>query len=207
MAWDTIGSIRGPKGDRGPAGDRGPKGDTGPSSWDAIPDKPETFPPASHTHPDKADLVDGKVPDNQLPALAITEFLGDVADEDEMLSKVGQRGDWVVRTDTGTAWIVIDEPSSEIGSWREFMYPESPVKSVAGRTGSVTLSVGDISGLSTELGKKADSDHIPGLVAQHRPPGITHSGEGPPPSSIPGAKVGDWYLDELTMDYYRIEAI
>lgn len=93
----------------------------------------------------KADLVSGKIPEDQLPALAITEFLGETSDEDAMLALNGQRGDWTVRTDTGSAWIVIDEPTSSASSWREFMYPESPVQSVAGRTGAVTLSATDVS--------------------------------------------------------------
>ncbi|WP_182359583.1 hypothetical protein [Tomitella gaofuii] len=45
------------------------------------------------------------------------------------------------------------------------------------------------------------------LVEQYRPAGITHSGTGPPPTTIPGAKVGDWWLDEATMDYYKITGI
>lgn len=48
---------------------------------------------------------------------------------------------------------------------------------------------------------------IAALVAQHRPAGITHSGTGPPPSSIPGAKVGDWWLDESSMELYKIEGV
>lgn len=97
----------------------------------------------------KADLVGGKVPEGQLPALAITEFLGEVPDQAAMLALAGQRGDWAVRTDTGSAWIVIDEPTSSASSWREFMYPESPVQSVAGRTGAVTLTATDITDTGT----------------------------------------------------------
>ena len=93
----------------------------------------------------KADLVGGKVPEGQLPALAITEFLGEVPDQAAMLALTGQRGDWAVRSDTGSAWIVVDEPTTASSSWREFMYPESPVQSVAGRTGAVTLTATDVS--------------------------------------------------------------
>ncbi|AUS34590.1 hypothetical protein C1M55_28075 [Rhodococcus qingshengii] len=94
----------------------------------------------------KADLVGGIIPQAQLPAIAVTDFLGAVSTQTAMLALVGQRGDWCTRTDKGTDWQVIAEPSSTLTNWREKTYPASPVSSVAGRVGAVTLSVADVSG-------------------------------------------------------------
>lgn len=92
----------------------------------------------------KADLVSGKVPANQIPAEAMTDFLGAVASQAAMLTLVGQRGDWCTRTDRGTDWQLIGEPSTSLVSWREKVYPASPVQSVAGRTGAITLGKTDV---------------------------------------------------------------
>ncbi|MCD2127625.1 phage upper tail fiber protein [Rhodococcus ruber] len=116
---------------------------------------------ASHTHAQsdvtglsttlagKADLVGGTIPQAQIPAVAVTEFLGAVASQVEMLALSGQRGDWCTRTDLGTDWQLIAEPSSTFANWRERTYPASPVSSVAGRTGAVTLSTADITDMTT----------------------------------------------------------
>jgi hypothetical protein len=86
----------------------------------------------------------GKIPTAQLPAVALADFLGAVGSQAAMLGLVGQRGDWCTRTDLGTDWQLITEPSSSLASWREHVYPGSPVQSVAGKTGAVTLVKGDV---------------------------------------------------------------
>ncbi|MFI8976930.1 hypothetical protein ACIGO9_28890 [Nocardia asteroides] len=95
---------------------------------------------------DSAVQVDGtgKLPAAIIPAVALAEFLGAVADQASMLTLTGQRGDWCTRTDTNTDWQLIAEPSSTLASWRERTYPGSPVSSVNGRTGAVTTSSVDI---------------------------------------------------------------
>lgn len=95
----------------------------------------------------KADLVGGVIPNSQLPSLAITEYLGDVADEAAMLATSGQRGDWVTRQDTGTTFIQITDDGSLAGNWVEIATPTAPVSSVNGNTGTVVLDKTDI-GLS-----------------------------------------------------------
>jgi hypothetical protein len=111
---------------------------------------------ASHGHPmgdvtglssalaAKADLSNGKIPVSQIPAIAISEFLGPVNSQAAMLALNGERGDWCARTDLGKAFIVTAEPSSLIANWFEWIYPVSPVISVAGRAGAVTLSTSDL---------------------------------------------------------------
>lgn len=83
----------------------------------------------------------GKIPQAQLPAVALQEFLGAVATQAAMLALDGQRGDWVTRTDRGTDFQLIAEPSTNLANWRERTYPASPVLSVDGLTGAVTTGV------------------------------------------------------------------
>jgi len=69
-----------------------------------------------------------------------------------------------------------------------------------------------------EVGKKADASHthsqyattttVNALSAQvDNRRGVIHSGTGPPPSSIPGAVVGDYWLNETSMELYKITAV
>lgn len=97
----------------------------------------------------------GTVPQGALPAVALTEFLGAVGSQAAMLALTGQRGDWCSRTDLGTDWQLIADAPALLGSWREHIYPASPVSSVAGRTGAVVLGESDIPGLVTDLAAKA----------------------------------------------------
>ena len=76
----------------------------------------------------KADLVEGKVPTSQLPAIAVSEYLGEAANEAAMLSLVGQTGDWCSRTDLSSTWIITGSDPSQLSSWTEMSYP--PAQSV-----------------------------------------------------------------------------
>ena len=93
---------------------------------------------------DKADLVGGKVPDSQIPAIAISEYLGNVANEAAMNALTAQAGDWCIRTDEnrqyvygGSAWIQLAAPTAAVDS----------ITTVDGgtETGSVTLIASDLS--------------------------------------------------------------
>jgi hypothetical protein len=92
----------------------------------------------------KADLVGGVLPANQLPALAVTEFLGASANQAAMLAKVGQQGDWTTRTDLGTVWVITGADPTVLGNWTQLTYPTAPVTTVAGRTGAIVLAAADI---------------------------------------------------------------
>lgn len=118
--------------------------------------------PTSHTHAEgdvtgltaklaaKADLDGaGKILAAQIPAVALTDFLGTPGSQAAMLALTGQRGDWCTRTDRGTDWQLIAEPSSSLANWREKTYPASPVSSVNGRTGAVDTSSADITDATT----------------------------------------------------------
>ena len=96
----------------------------------------------------KADLIGGLVPTSQLPSLAVTEYLGSVANQTAMLALSGQKGDWAIRTDTGSTWVIVGTNPSVMGSWVELATPADAVSSVNGYTGSVTLGHSDVGALA-----------------------------------------------------------
>lgn len=97
-----------------------------------------------NTLPLKADLVGGVIPSSQIPAIAITEYLGIAADQAEMLALVGQIGDWCHRTDLEKAFIIIGEDTTDPASWKEWPMPISAVTSVNGQVGVVVLNAANI---------------------------------------------------------------
>ncbi|MET3956880.1 hypothetical protein ABIE52_003746 [Rhodococcus sp. OAS809] len=169
--------IQGIQGDPGPKGDPGDVSNDDPRLTNARPPTAHSHAvadvtglqgaldgkaPTSHAHAEgdvtgltaklatKADLDGaGKVLAAQLPAVALTDFLGAVGTQAAMLALSGQRGDWCTRTDRGTDWQLIAEPSSTLANWREKTYPASPVSSVNGRTGAVDTSSADITDATT----------------------------------------------------------
>lgn len=94
----------------------------------------------------------GVIPDTQIPSIAITEFLGAVANEAAMLATTGAKGDWVIRTDLGTVWTITGANPGILAGWTQLGYPTAPVTQVAGRTGAVVIGQSDVTGLTTALG-------------------------------------------------------
>lgn len=92
----------------------------------------------------KADLVGGVLATAQIPAIAITEYLGEVANQSAMLALVGQKGDWAIRTDSGKVWVITGSDPTLLADWTELEYPASPVTSVNSQTGTVVLSAADV---------------------------------------------------------------
>jgi len=105
----------------------------------------------------KADLVGGVVPTSQLPALAITEFLGTSASQAAMLLLVGQKGDWTIRSDLGTVWVIVGNDPTLLADWQEFEYPASPVTSVNDQVGVVVLGSADVGAATAAQGVLADT--------------------------------------------------
>ena len=95
--------------------------------------------------------ANAKVPESQLRAIAITDTFV-VADEASMLALVAERGDVAVRTDVSKSYILKTEPATTHANWEELRTPASPVQSVAGKIGVVTLVAADI----TDLGSYTD---------------------------------------------------
>lgn len=155
---------------------------------------------ASSVHaalPAKADLEGGKLKLSQLPDLAITQFLGEVASQSAMLALAGQRGDWCVRTDLGTAWILVAEPASAVGSWRQLTSPASPVQSVAGKTGAVTLAKVDV-GLGN-VDNTSDAAKPISTATQAALDGKAASDHTHTPASI-GAEPASWQGTQVAYD-------
>src|SRR5699024_7607815 len=65
---------------------------------------------------------------------------------------------------------------------------------------SHTHTTSQISGLGTALNGKADKSYVDSRPA-------LFSGVGAPPTSIPGATVGDWWLDTSTMELHKITGV
>jgi hypothetical protein len=86
----------------------------------------------------------GKVPSTQIPAVAITDFLGEVATEAAMLALDGEKGDWCIRTDLGAALILIEDGGDDLSNWKQMPSPTAPVLSVNGQTGAVSLDSEDV---------------------------------------------------------------
>jgi hypothetical protein len=92
----------------------------------------------------KADLVGGVVPTSQIPSVALVEFLGAVASQAAMLALRGQPGDWAIRTDRATEWVIVANNGATLSDWYELPTGIAPVGSVNGQTGSVVLGTGDV---------------------------------------------------------------
>ena len=92
----------------------------------------------------KADLVGGVVPSSQIPAIAITEYLGSVSSQAAMLALSGQKGDWAIRSDLSMVYIITGNDPTQLSDWTGMAYPTAPVLSVNGLTGAVTLAKSDI---------------------------------------------------------------
>lgn len=86
----------------------------------------------------------GKLETTQLPDLAVSDYLGTVANQTAMLALSGQKGDWCTRSDLGTNWIITGSNPTLLASWTQLSYPTAPVVSVNGATGAVTLTYSSV---------------------------------------------------------------
>jgi hypothetical protein len=111
----------------------------------------------------KADLVGGVLPTSQLPALAVTDYLGSAANQSAMLALVGQKGDWTIRTDLGTVWVITGSDPTQLSSWTQLAYPTAPVTSVNGDTGVVILGAAEVGAAPTSHTHPA-SDVVSGTL-------------------------------------------
>ncbi len=96
----------------------------------------------------KADLVGGFIPTSQIPAIAISDYLGGVSSLAGLTSLSGQVGDWAsidTGNDTGT-YIITTGTGSQSSDWKKLPVPASgaSVTSVNGQTGVVVLGKADI---------------------------------------------------------------
>lgn len=93
--------------------------------------------------------ADSKIPSTYIPALAITEYLGNFADTTAALADAGvqasQKGDWfTVSTSGGQTWIVTTDSPTLLAHITKIASPTDVVTSVNGQTGVVSLTKADI---------------------------------------------------------------
>ncbi len=105
----------------------------------------------------KADLVNGVVPTSQIPAVALTQYLGTVANQAAMLALTGQGGDFCIRSDSSHTWVITGSNPASINDWIELVTPTSDVTSVNSQTGAVVLAASDVGAATTAQGALADS--------------------------------------------------
>lgn len=87
--------------------------------------------------------ANGKLDISILPALAISDTFV-IATQAAMLALTAEVGDVAVRTDLNKSFILKTSPASTLANWQELLTPTSPVQSVAGKTGAVTLVAADV---------------------------------------------------------------
>jgi hypothetical protein len=87
--------------------------------------------------------ANGKLDQAIIPTIAISDTFV-INTESAMLALIAQVGDIAVRTDLSKSFILKAEPASTLANWQELLTPVSPVQSVAGKTGVITLSKNDV---------------------------------------------------------------
>jgi len=87
--------------------------------------------------------ADGKIPNNQLPALAITSTFV-VNSELEMINLPAQEGDVAVRVDVEKNFIKLSSNYGDTRDWQELYVGTGNVTSVNGEDGVVVLGLGDL---------------------------------------------------------------
>ena len=117
----------------------------------------------------------GKVPDEQLPELVVAEYLGAVYSQAEMLQLIGQKGDWCIRADKETSWIISGSNPSLITSWTEIIYPPSPhVYSVNGKKGDVIITLGDLLSATALLSSTSFAGLTAARASNNLVPGVRY---------------------------------
>lgn len=94
----------------------------------------------------KADVVDGKVPTSQIPAVALTKP-SSVTSRAQMLALDVQEGDVAIITtgDDKGSYMLGDGPANVFESWHLLAVSEdAPVQTVNGQVGTVVLGAGDV---------------------------------------------------------------
>lgn len=90
-----------------------------------------------------ASLVGGKIPTDQLPAIAITEVFV-VNSQAQQLALTAQSGDVAVRTDLSQTYVNNGGTAGTMADWTLLQTPTGSVVSVNGQTGAVVLGKSDV---------------------------------------------------------------
>ena len=82
--------------------------------------------------------ADGKLSASQIPQITISDFLGEVSSEAGLLTLTGQRGDWAIRTDNKTSYMLIAENATLAASWKAIVTPDDGVTALRNTSGTQT---------------------------------------------------------------------
>ncbi|HCD4229224.1 TPA: hypothetical protein NBQ01_002522 [Corynebacterium striatum] len=169
---------------------RGPKGDTGSVenvSWADISDKPAVFPPNTHTHT----MVQVTGLDNALAGKTDKAYV-DAQDAKQLTaSEVEAKG-----ASPAAGKVVRRDSAGQV------LVPTA----AGGNNTAVSRSE-----LTSGMAGKADKSYVDAVktevkaFAESRP--AFFSGKGEPPATIPGAVVGDYYLNEASMELHKITGV
>lgn len=97
---------------------------------------------AQLAQPDGVATLDaaGKLLADQLPPIALSQYLGNVASEAAMLALTGNVGDWCFRSDAGNVFMLSGQPAASVDNWIQLGAASSGVTSVAGLTGAIAAN-------------------------------------------------------------------
>lgn len=92
----------------------------------------------------KADLVGGKIPQSQIPSIAIVDTF-EASSEAAMLAlSSAEQGDVCIRSDLNKTFILASGSYDTLANWKELKTPTDAVLSVNGQTGAVSLTKSDV---------------------------------------------------------------
>lgn len=149
----------------------------------------------SHNYSEFATLVNGTIPNAQIPPLALTApFV--VASEAAMLALTAQTGDVAIRTDSNQNFILNGTPTV-LADWIELRQTPQQVNSVNGRTGNVDTST-EINAAISALNLGTISTHASTdyATASH-----TH------PKQVSSTTSASSITPDGTKDIYRLTAL
>ena len=85
----------------------------------------------------------GTLSSAQIPSITITDTFV-VASQAAMLALTAFQGDIAIRSDTMDSFVLSAEPASTLSNWIMLLTPSSPVLSVNGYVGAVSLAASDV---------------------------------------------------------------
>ena len=87
----------------------------------------------------------GKLPSSQVPSLAIVDTYVITNAADRITLAQADRGDVAIASAENKSYILQTEPYSVLSNWQLIQTPDSPIQSVNGQVGNVSLTTTDIS--------------------------------------------------------------
>ncbi len=113
----------------------------------------------------KADLINGKLDPNQVPDVAITEFIGNVAEEADLTTLSGQSGDWATVTNEGKVYIITANDGSSLSDWTALIYPATIANLSYDPATRTVISTGGTDAVLTEVVVNGNSGLMTGTQA------------------------------------------